>query len=121
MSMTMTNSRAPTQSAPRRLAQIGGGLAVLISVVIILVLGLVAHEGLNLLNLATLIGGMVGGGVAVLWPQKRWVVALGGLVILLAMVPALIGGVGLLYFPSVVALELSAILQHRKVARQRGW
>jgi len=95
------------------LARLAGGVAVGISAVIAFLLVFIANEGVNLLSGATLVGTAVGGGLAIAWPDRRWVVVLGGLLIIVAIYPALIGGVGLLYVPSAVGLGVAAALIRR--------
>ncbi len=94
-----------------RLARVGGVLSMAISALIAILLATVAHEGFNLANVGTLLAGAVGGGLAFAWPDRRLVVLLGCVLIFLGMVPALIGGVGLPYFPSVICLGVSVALR----------
>jgi hypothetical protein len=101
-----------------RLARAGGALSIGVSALLAVLLATVADAGFNLANVGTLVAGALGGGLAFVRPDRRFVVGLGCFLVILGMVPALIGGVGLLYFPSVVCLSVSAAMSrdHRTAA-----
>ena len=81
-----------------------------VSAVLAVLLATVAHVGFNAANLGTIFAGAFGGALAFFRPDTRLVVGLGCVFVIAGMVPALIGGVGLLYFPSVVCLGVSAAM-----------
>jgi hypothetical protein len=72
---------------------------------------IVGGEGLNPLNGVTLLAGVVGGATAMIWADKPLVLVLAGVAITLASVPALIGGVGLLFIACALAIEVAAVWQ----------
>lgn len=81
---------------------VGGLLAVAVSSAL-LVFVLARPVGLNPLNSWTVLLGIIGGLVAVRRPvgTGRWLAAL---ILILALFPALPGGLGLLYLPSLALL-----------------
>ena len=78
-----------------RTVRLGAALAVAISLGLFIVV-LVRGVGLNVLNGWTIFIGIGAGVAAFLRPQPRTVVA-SSVALVLALVPALIGGLGLLY------------------------
>jgi hypothetical protein len=92
-----------------KLARIGGGVALAVTGVIAILLATTSDEGFNVANIATLLAGAIGGGLALRWPNRSLAVASGAILLLVGAVPALIGGVGLLYLPSIILLVISAL------------
>ncbi|MDQ3891337.1 MAG: hypothetical protein M3274_00345 [Actinomycetota bacterium] len=86
------------------LARAGGWLAILVSVAL-LVIVLARDVGLNSLNGRTIGLGLIGGAVAIRAARVTETVA-ATVIVLLATVPALLGGMGLLYVPSLVLIPL---------------
>jgi hypothetical protein len=92
-----------------RLGRFGGLLAVGVSLIVGFLVGIVSDVGFNAANLATLLACGIGGAIAATWPASRALVAIGLVSVILGMLPALMGGVGLLYVPSVVCLTIATI------------
>lgn len=91
-----------------RLARVtGGGLAVVVSALLLGIV-LVRDVGLNPLNGWTVVLGLAGGAVAMTGTRARSVLA-AWVMVLLAALPALVGGLGLLFLPSLALLPLGAI------------
>lgn len=91
------------------LARIGGIWGIGVSLILFVMV--VARPGvdLNVLNGATIFGGLLAGLIALRWPGRALALAAATGLFVLAMVPALPGaGVGLLYVPAVL-LILSAL------------
>lgn len=102
-----------------RLARVGGLLSIAVSVVVAILLAAASHRGFNLANLGTLLAGGIGGLLAFAWPGRRLLVGLGCALVVAGMVPALLGGVGLLYLPSAVCLGISAAMRRSSGPAQR--
>lgn len=86
------------------LTRLGGHLAVLVSIVLAVIV-LSRDAGPNWLNGSTIVLGAAGGVLAVV-AVNRLQLAAAWVVMLLAMAPALIGGLGLLYVPSLILLPI---------------
>lgn len=86
------------------LARAGGWLAIVVSVAL-LVIVLARDVGLNPLNGWTIGLGLLGGAVAIRAATVTDRVA-ATVIVLLAAVPALLGGMGLLYVPSLALIPL---------------
>jgi hypothetical protein len=86
------------------LARAGGWLAIFVSVAL-LVIVLVRDVGLNPFNGWTIGLGLIGGAVAIRAATVTETVV-ATVIVLLATVPALLGGMGLLYVPSLVLIPL---------------
>lgn len=89
------------------MVRLAGGLATLVSG-LLLVIVLVRDVGLNLLNGWTIFLGFLAAGL-LLGRSDRASVFAACLALLLALTPALIGGLGLLYVPALV-LGLSGVV-----------
>lgn len=103
-----------------RLARVGGVSSIGVSLILAVLLATVAHAGFNLANVGALLAGAAGGGLAIAWPDRRRVVGFGGIIAILGMVPALLGGVGLPYLPSVICLGASAALRRNPLRTTSG-
>ena len=97
-------------SDDRRLSLLGGALSILSSCLLLVVV-LTRDVGLNVLNGWTIVLGLAAG-LALLPERLRSVRAhtLSQVLLILAAVPALVGGLGLLYIPSFL---LVTIAKHR--------
>jgi hypothetical protein len=106
-----TGSETPMAEDGGRLAsRLGGGLAVLVSVGLLISLPL-RDVGYNALNMWTIVLASVAGWLAIRGGGHRDGVGLGwamGLLVL-AILPALFGWVGLLYLPSLVLVFIGAL------------
>ncbi|MGH9031926.1 MAG: hypothetical protein ACRDZV_07320 [Acidimicrobiia bacterium] len=86
----------------RLVAKVAGVLAVAVSALLLLaVTG--GDVGLNPLNGWTILLGFVAGGLVLARSDGRYR-AFAALILILGMLPALIGGVGFLYVPSLILL-----------------
>ena len=101
----MNRPRKPSAWRTRgALARAGGWLAILVSVAL-LVIVLVRDVGCNPFNGWTIGLGLLGGAVAIRAATVTERVA-ATVIVLLATVPAVLGGMGLLYVPSLVLIPL---------------
>ncbi len=87
-----------------RLVRLGGWLAIEVSLALLAVV-LIRDVGLNALNGWTILLGAIGGAVAVR-RSSAVSVLVAWFLVFLAMLPALFGGLGLLYVPSLALLLL---------------
>lgn len=72
--------------------------------------------GLNVANGWTIISAATAGVVVLLW-AKRWACVLAAFLILLALVPAVFGGIGFLYVPSLAMFIVGASRSTAPAAR----
>ena len=91
------------------LLRLAGALAGAVSAVL-LITGLVRDVGLNLLNGWTIVLGFLAAGLLVARAGRGRVLA-AWIILVLAMAPALIGGLGLLYLPSLILATLGAAVR----------
>ena len=86
------------------LIRLAGVLAGVVSAALLVVV-LVRDVGLNALNGWTILLGFVAAGILLARADRRSLFA-AWIILFLAMVPALIGGIGLLYVPSLVLVAV---------------
>lgn len=86
-------------------AKVGGWIALVLTLA--LVARVVAIH--NLAALVILVPALGGGLIGVAWPQRRPVLAAAVVLIAITAALSLIGGVGLLYAPSLILMGRSAI------------
>jgi len=98
-----------------RLTRVGGTLAVAVSSLLLVVV-LVRDVGVNPLNGWTIFMGAAGGIIAAASPTRTRIPC-AWLMVFLAALPALVGGFGLLYVPSLVLLPIG----RRVVAPAKGY
>jgi hypothetical protein len=89
-------------------AAVGGVLAVLVGLSLAVVV-MARGVGFNRLNLITILGAVTAGVMAWARPRRAGVLLLAAALLLIAALPALIGGLGLFLIPSI-ALVLTAML-----------
>lgn len=98
-------SRCEAVSQPLRV----GGAAASLAVAGFL-LALLAFRGPNALGLWSVLAGGAGG-LSALVARARWQVLVSSLLVVMAAIPALPGGLGLLFLPSLVLLLLATLLR----------
>lgn len=90
----------------RRITLLAAGAAIGTSALLI-VLVVARGVGINLLNGWTILLGLAAGFLIILRPSELWSGDIALLLLVLAVVPALVGGVGLLYIPSIALIGLA--------------
>ncbi len=95
-----------------------GILAIAVSVGL-LIMVLWRDVGLNALNGFTIVLGALGGALGIRNRRKPAAVFGAGLILLVAAAPALFGGMGLLFFPSILLMWFAALALARDRRRRR--
>lgn len=92
----------------RSFALTGGLLAVAAGTLLAVVL-IVRHLSLGVLNGITIFGALFGGYLALARPHNKAVLAVATITLLIAAVPALVGGLGLVLLPSILLLLIASL------------
>jgi hypothetical protein len=95
---------------------LGGTLALLVSILLLVSVMSRPRVGLNWVNGFTIFLAGLGGVLALRWPNLSFFAAP---LIIVAALPALAGGVGLLYVPAVVCLAAAPLVDSGKPRRVR--
>jgi hypothetical protein len=99
-----------TPGQARRLVKLGGALALAAALALALVV-VVRDVGLNVLNLTTVLGAILAGLLLSALPPRTWTLVVAEVPLLVAALPAMIGGLGLLLVPSIVLVCAALLLR----------